>query len=42
MAWIKIRENGKEKVVSIGEYEEEIKTRWKEQMRKEWEKEHAK
>ena len=40
MAFIGIRENGKERTVTIGEWEEEIKPKWKEQMAKEWRKEH--
>ena len=41
MAWIKIPdENGEEKVVDYGYYCDVIKPRLKEQMRREWMKEH--
>ena len=39
MPYIKIRENGKERTVTIGEWEL-IKERYKEQMAREWGKDH--
>jgi len=41
MAFIGIRENEKERTVTIKEWEEEIKPRYKEQMAREWRKEHG-